>query len=214
MADGTPLSQKSCGSCSGIAAKGWRRGSPLFVRRTCWSRVVCAGALLLLASLNVTSRASAEPLELAIKATYLDKFVPFVEWPAATFAAPDTPLTICVLANDPLTPLLEQTTLGQKDGNRSVVVRRLVQTDAATGCQIFYYEPDDPAGTQIVQGIQNRPVLTVTSSGTEPASPAMITFVIDQNRVRFDIDDAAATRAGLDIGSGLLALARTVKRAP
>lgn len=176
--------------------------------------VVCAVALFLLMSLNFVPQAGAEPLELAIKATYLDKFVPFVEWPAATFAAADTPVAICVLASDPLAPLLEQTAVGQKDGNRPIVVRRLAQTDTASGCQILYYEPDDPAGTQIAQGVQNHPVLTVTSSGTEQASPAMITFVIDQNRVRFDIDDAAAAHAGLDIGSGLLALARTVKRAP
>jgi hypothetical protein len=38
----------------------------------------------------------------------------------------------------------------------------------------------------------------------------MVVFVVDHDRVRFDIDDATAVRARLGISSKLLALARDV----
>lgn len=178
---------------------------------TCATTIITAALLILLTSESSTL---AEPLELAIKANYLERFAPFIEWPSTSFATADASLTICVLANDPLAPLLEQAAAGQKDGSRLIIVRRLGQTDSAAQCQIFYFEPDDPVGKQIAENLQNHPVLTVTSAAAEQQTPAIITFVIDQNRVRFDIDNTAASHAGLNIGSNLLALARTVRRTP
>jgi hypothetical protein len=158
------------------------------------------------------SIAVGEPLALAIKASYLPKFAPFVEWPPSAFVGPASPLTICVMANDPVAPLLEQAVTGRKDGDRPIEIRPLAQTDSADGCHILYFEPGDMAGAQIADSAKNHAILTV--SGPGPASHAMITLVIDENRMRFDIDDAMAAHAGLDIGSGLLALARKVTRAP
>jgi len=40
----------------------------------------------------------------------------------------------------------------------------------------------------------------------------MIQFVLDGNRVRFEINVAAASRAGLNLSSELLKLARAVRR--
>ncbi|HEY6578279.1 MAG TPA: YfiR family protein, partial [Rhizomicrobium sp.] len=85
--------------------------------------------------------------------------------------------------------------------------------DSTEGCQIFYFRREDPGGVQMAQNLQNRPVLTVTNGVGAPA-PAIIAFVVENGHVRFDIDDAAAARAGLAVSSNLLALARSVRRAP
>ncbi|HEY3777536.1 MAG TPA: YfiR family protein [Rhizomicrobium sp.] len=154
------------------------------------------------------------PLELAAKATSLVKFAPFVDWPAAVFSTPDSPVTICVMDDDPLAPLVQQAASGQKAGNRALAVQRISPNGSADGCQIFYFEPDSQAGADIAEALRNRPVLTVTSSDSDVPKPAIITFSVDQNRVRFDIDNIAAAHAGLEIGSSLLALARNVKRVP
>src|SRR6185369_14635060 len=42
----------------------------------------------------------APSLEPSIKATFLYKFVPFVEWPADAFDTPTAPVNICVFGND------------------------------------------------------------------------------------------------------------------
>jgi hypothetical protein len=52
-------------------------------------------------------------------------------------------------------------------------------------------------------------VLVVTDSANG-ADRGQIHFAIDQNRVRFHVDDAAAKKAGLTISSRLLSLALSV----
>jgi hypothetical protein len=42
----------------------------------------------------------------------------------------------------------------------------------------------------------------------------MINFVVENSRIRFEINDAAARRAGLKISSKLLALARPAAAKP
>jgi hypothetical protein len=42
----------------------------------------------------------------------------------------------------------------------------------------------------------------------------MINFIVADNRVRFEIDEAAARRNGLQISSKLLSLAASVRPAP
>jgi hypothetical protein len=157
---------------------------------------------------------AAPSLEPAIEATYLYKFAPFVEWPPSAFSAPDSPLTICVPADDPLAGLLAHAADGQKDGDRPIAVRALGAADSAAGCHVLYLGSGNQAAAQLAQTVQDHPVLTVANSAGDPSIHAMIVFVVDNNRVRFDIDDAAAARAGVAISSNLLALARNVKPAP
>jgi hypothetical protein len=57
--------------------------------------------------------------------------------------------------------------------------------------------------------MRGRPVVTVTDSGL--SVHGMISFVIENNHVRFDIDDALAAEGGLVISSKLLGLAHAVK---
>jgi len=58
------------------------------------------------------------------------------------------------------------------------------------------------------------PVLTVTDSIDALDAKGMINFVVADNRVRFEIDDAAARRSGLVISSKLLSLALSVRPSP
>ena len=160
------------------------------------------------------NKAHAEPaLEGEVEATYLYKFAPFVDWPPRLFPSPDTPLNICVLQDDPLGPLLEQAANGQRDGTRPISVHRLAPTDSGEGCHIFYFQYDSSAGSQIAQKLRTQPVLTVTNSDKAPGS-AIVAFVVENGHVRFDIDNAAASRVGLQVSSNLLALARSVVRSP
>ena len=40
-------------------------------------------------------------LEYQVKAAFLLNFTKFVDWPAGAFAGSDSPITICILGNDP-----------------------------------------------------------------------------------------------------------------
>jgi len=165
-----------------------------------------------LAVLAVLMPAGAQPsLENPVKAAYLSKFAPFIEWPAGAFATPTAPLVICVAGADPLGANLDRAVQGQKTGEHPLTVRRLAEPEAAADCHILYTADPLVAGAAL-EAAAARPVLTVTDSGLPVQG--MISFVRVGNNLRFDIDEARAQEARLVISSKLLALARTVRRSP
>jgi len=50
---------------------------------------------------TATSARAEEALDAAVKATYLYKLAPFVDWPPASFPAPDSPFDLCIVGDDP-----------------------------------------------------------------------------------------------------------------
>ena len=149
-----------------------------------------------------------DSLEYEVKAAYLAKFAPFIEWPARAFSSPTTPLTICVVGPDPFGPLLDRAAAGERDGDRPVTILRLAAP--APDCQILFADGDNQAVNNVLGAEKDRPVVTVTDSGAR--AHGIISFVVTGNHVRFDIDEAAANAVGIHISSKLLDLAHAVKK--
>ncbi len=155
---------------------------------------------------------AAEATETAIKAAYLYKFGFFVEWPSAAFAAADSPINLCVVGKDPFGPMLDEAVKGQKIGERPLEVRRLDAISPTSGCHIAYVPSSaDSHLTQVLATLRGSNVLTVTDIENDGGQVGIINFVLKDNRVRFNIDDAAAASVGLSISSRLLNLALDVK---
>jgi uncharacterized protein DUF4154 len=169
---------------------------------------------LLLAGAKTAQGAAVDSLEYAIKATFLYKFSPFVEWPATAFASSSAPISLCVFGNDPVTTLIDRVTAEQRVGNRPIMVRHLQGVARDAGCHILYVaESNEQRATQALNAVRGTPVLTITDSVRSGRDAGIVTFVLVENRVRFDIDLAAATENGLSISSRLLSLARSVRPA-
>jgi hypothetical protein len=161
--------------------------------------------------LVIATQARAEvPLEYAVKAAYIPKFVPFITWPDTAFATPSAPVTICVLGADPFGGKLEQAAGELRSGNRAITVRYLPGSDPSASCQlVFLSKTDEGVAEETLEAAKGKPVVTVTDSGLK--AHGVISFVIEANHVRFDIDEAAASQGGVGISSKLLNLARAVK---
>jgi hypothetical protein len=154
---------------------------------------------------------AAPSLEYAVKAAYLPKFIPFITWPDGAFAGAGAPFTICLLGEDRFGGKLDQAASGLRAGDHAVQVRHLAAPDPSAHCQlIFLPAGSDPVSARgTLDAMRGRPVVTVTDSGL--SVHGMISFVIENNHVRFDIDDAMAAEGGLVISSKLLGLAHAVK---
>ena len=165
------------------------------------------GCMFLLAG----SAAAQGSLEYAVKAAYLTKFIPFISWPDAAFVGADAPVTICVLGPDVFGGNLERAAASSRLADRAIAVRYLAGPDPTASCQILFIGAGDQTlieGT--LDAMRGRPVVTVTDSNIRPRG--VIAFVVANNNVRFDIDDALASHGGLIISSKLLGLARRVKQ--
>lgn len=164
--------------------------------------------LLILGLLPGSVRADMS-LEYAVKAAYLPKFIPFITWPESAFASPAAPFTICVVGQNRFEDRLDKAAMEARSGDHPVQVRHLAAPEP--GCQlVFLTAGTDPALVQsALEAAHGHPVMTVIDSGLK--ARGVINFVIQDNHVRFDIDDALAADGGLSISSKLLGLAHAVK---
>lgn len=173
---------------------------------------------LIVASFALMPRASdaapAASLEYSIKATFLYKFAPFVEWPQSAFKSPASPVSLCVVGNDPVAQVLGGVTIDQTAGERRYQVRQIERVERNSGCHVLYVTGSNAqSAAEAIDAVRGAPVLTVTDAA-RTTTGAIVRFVVEENRVRFDIDDGAAAENGLSISSRLLSLARTVRRRP
>ncbi|HEY7903045.1 MAG TPA: YfiR family protein [Casimicrobiaceae bacterium] len=182
------------------------------------SRLAVAARLALaIAALTcAVARAQDANLEFAVKATYLYKFADYVDWPEGTFRTPDDPLTICIVGSDGVAQLVEAAVAGHAtlDG-RPVVARHVAIPSRDAGCHVLYIATrQDTATLEALRAARGLPLLTVTDTRNGDAARGIIAFVIVDNRVRFDIDLAAAAQNHLAISSKLLNLAARVRPGP
>ena len=151
-------------------------------------------------------------LEYAVKATYLYKLAPFVNWPPTTFEAPDQPFRICVAGDDPFDDYLKQAVAGRNFSGHPFEVRKLDALAPGMDCQIVFIGHLRSQSTrQALDAVSGEPVLTVTDSGVPADQGGIVQFVMHGGRVGFAIDTTAAARSHLSISSKLLNLAVAVK---
>ena len=146
-----------------------------------------------------------------VKTAFLFNFAKFIEWPASSFATPQSPFAICVLGQDPFGSILTDTLQGKMIGERPLAVRRLKDKSEARSCQIVFVSSSESAHlAAIVETVRGGNVLLVGENTGFAASGGTIEFTLEDDRVRFAINTDAADRSGLKFSSKLLALAQLV----
>lgn len=166
---------------------------------------------------TVASRAPAvighqpQALELAVKATFLPKFLSYVEWPHAAIPPLAEPFQLCVIGRDPFGARLDQAIAGQRVDQHPIIVRRMETTTDAKSCRLaFVGGSPGQSAEQALKTLQGTPVLTVTDARLGNAR-GMVHFALKDGRVRFHIDDTDAAASKLAISSRLLDLALSVR---
>jgi uncharacterized protein DUF4154 len=168
-----------------------------------------AVAVLCAAALAGGLRAERQAVETDVKAAFLFNFTKFAEWPAAS-APPGEPFRICVVADQTFAQSLDAIIQGETAFGRPLVRTTPATPEAARTCQVLYVAADRPRAVRLVDAVRNAPVLTVSDTPKFLEGGGAIQFVVDRNRVRFDISPKNAERAGIRLSSKLLRVARTV----
>ena len=155
-----------------------------------------------------------KPTEYEVEAAYLSNFGRFVEWPARAGTATD-PFYVCVLGQDPFGPLLDAALRGETIGGAPMAPKRILGPEDAAGCRILFVSTSkDSQLNAILADVRTLNILTVADMPGFTRRGGMIQFVLEGNRVRFEINLAAAQRVGLTLSSELLKVAVAIRRAP
>jgi hypothetical protein len=142
-----------------------------------------------------------------IKAAYLLKLAPFITWPSGAWSQASPFFVICIVGPDPFGGVIDKLASGEQAHGRQVAVRRLGAAERRSGCNLAYVSGSLGFVKEQAASLKGAPVLTVTDG----SGVGMVDFVQVQNRVRFRIDEQAASDSGLGISSQLLDLAVAVR---
>ena len=170
--------------------------------------VGCLLSLCFSGSLSSTVQAQSSG-EYQVKAAFLYNFAKFVDWPGDSFGNSNAPLVIGVIGDDPFGGALDQAINGKTINGRTLVVRRLRWGQDLRSCHILFISSSERQRLpQIIQSLRGASVLTVGDMGQFNQQGGIINFILEANKVRFEINSRAADQARLKISSKLLSLAK------
>lgn len=152
------------------------------------------------------------PSEYQVKAAFLLNFARFVDWPDGSAAGTHDSMSLCVVGDDPFRGILDETVKGKTVNGRDLVVERFKRGDDARDCQIVFISASESRRLNpILESLKGASVLTVGETDGFAQRGGIINFVLEDNRVHFEINVEAAERARLKISSKLLSLAKIIK---
>ena len=173
------------------------------------TRVAAVALALCLACPPGARAQQPEAGESTLKAAFLYNFTRYVHWPASAFGGGDAPFQVCVFAPAPFRREVEGMLAGETVGGRPI--RILTEPADVRRCHVAYFGPENADRFARMQAsLRQSPVLTVGDGRRFLELGGLISFVLEENRVRFDVNKGGFDRAGLTISSKLLRVARHV----
>jgi hypothetical protein len=185
------------------------------------------GFVALLLSSGARLLAADEPsLETQVKAAFLLKFAPFVEWPAGTnqsttngAAASGVVLdgvtnqcfAIGILGADPFGTVVDDAAGQEILKGRPIRLFRSLKLAELKECQVIFISDSEAKRLdKLLANLAGRPVLTVSDQPDFARRGGIIGFIKEEGRVRFEINLQAADKAGLKLRAKLLQLGRII----
>lgn len=197
------------------------------IRRT-YILVILLPALLVV---PIDSKAWADPAqsrEYQIKAAFLFNFIKFVNWPKEKMADANEPIIIGIIGKDPFGDTLDPIKNKKVKGKKLVIKRfkgfeelkknsgkdepefgRKIQ--ALRKCHLLFVCSSEKENfEEIIEILEGSSVLTVEETAGFLKAGGIVNFLMEDKKVRFEINITAAEQAKLKIRSKLLRLAKRV----
>jgi hypothetical protein len=159
-----------------------------------------------------------------LKAAFLYNFLKFIDWPAGKMPDNNEPAVIGIYGSQGFAkafePIKDKTV-----GVKQIVVKEFVcltkdssdedwnkQIKEFEQCHILFFVdcPDDGMTKKVIEALNNKGVLTVGQNGNFLKTGGNINFLIEENKLRFEINLLSAKNNNLKIRSNLLKLAKRV----
>ena len=166
--------------------------------------------------------------EYQIKAAFIYNFLKFVDWPKDKNAETNKPIMIGIIGSQEFIDAFDFIK-EKKMNDRDISIKYFAgyekqkdtddrqwdkKMDALKVCHVLMFCNSDSVSVQdsaqIVEALRGLPILTIGETDGFLESGGIINFVMEEEKVRFEINNTAARKARLDIRSKLLRLAKKV----
>ncbi len=149
-------------------------------------------------------------LEYSVKAGLLFQFCRYVEWPRTSVPAPDSPLRIGLLAEDPVAPGIQRILAGKLADAHPLDVILLTDPAQVTNCHLCFLSREvKTVAPTVLAYTRNAPVLSVGEFDGFIERGGLINFQRVDENLQLEGAVDTADRLGLKISGKL---ARTIRR--
>ncbi len=168
---------------------------------TCYLYLVAFIPTSALASDDVVSR------EYKIKAAYLYNLIKFINWPASKLLS-STTTNICVYRANPFDGHLNKLS-SRKAKGREITINYLKADDDRSNCHILFIPNAHADEIQLIEQ-SDQSILTVGENQSFLTDGGLISLVVANNNVQFQINLTKAKQLGFEISGNLLEIAKIV----
>ena len=167
--------------------------------------LICAAAVLWPRAL------SAEDVSVpSLKAAFLTNFVKFAEWPEGAVSRRGV-FTFCVAGDKAVQQALE-TGIRRQASLEAMHVKSVTFQGPFAGCHLLYLGGFDVRQVRaMVQSLDGAAIFTVSDVDGFSEAGGIVQLRLENGRMRFAINSAAASRAHIALSAKLLSLATLVK---
>jgi len=196
-------------------------------RKTVIKNILLAGLFLLPVLQPARAEDTASP-EYQIKAAFLYNFLKFVEWPETKVKDPNEPIVVGIIGQDLFKDAFDSTKNRTIEGRKVIInkfkgIEELQKEDSKKSFNqhpqiedirkshmIFICPSEKIYISEILKSIEGHSILTVADTPGFLEAGGIINLLMEENKVRFEINIAAAKKAKIQIRSQLLRLAKKV----
>jgi len=191
--------------------------------------LIALASVLLIAAIASKARAdSATGSEYQVKAAFLYNFIKFADWPEEKMADDNEPIIVGIIGSDPFgdafKPIKDKPIRGKKviiklfkgleelkKKSEKDTSEKHPQIKAIRKCHLlFICNSEKERFKETINLVQDYSVLTVADTQGFLESEGIVNFVMEEKKVRFEINVTAAKQAKLKIRSQLLRLAKRI----
>lgn len=150
--------------------------------------------------------------ESQVKAMFVYNLLKFVEWPVATFVGARDPFVVVIIGDGATADATERFLSSKAIGERQLLVRRARWDQSLAGVRAaFVVERDEKKLARVLDAASAAGVLTIGEGDRFTTSGGVIGLIVQDRKVRFDVNTSSAQNARLRVSSKLLALAHVIR---
>ncbi|MFN8389859.1 MAG: YfiR family protein [Bdellovibrionota bacterium] len=147
------------------------------------------------------------PKEYELKAAFVYKFINFIEWSDGTNST--QPRQICIVGDDPFKGIVQKLVSVHDPEFNRVSVRYPRSGEEVVRCSLLYISASQDANVErFISALRDLPIVTVSDIHHFARRGGMIELTVDNESIRFIINQKRAREAGVHFSSQLLALAK------
>lgn len=144
-----------------------------------------------------------------IKGAYILNFSRFIEWPKNAFHDSRDPFVISIVGEDPFGVFIDELLKGEVKAGHPIIVKRFKSLDEVDFAHILFITREtDIDDVRLASLIKDQSILTISDREGFARKGGTVEFYVEDDKIKFEINQKEGERSGLRFSSKLLRLAK------